>query len=85
MLNKVPFLEDVSESVASPFITSAVHVGEWSASLTGRFIPGERVPDTHYVADCMGSRAGLDAMEKGNIICRESNPYFKAVQLVARF
>jgi hypothetical protein len=32
----------------------------------------------------MVSRAGLDVAEKRNIICRESNPYFKAVKLVAR-
>jgi hypothetical protein len=30
------------------FLTSTL-VGEWSASCTGRFIPGERVPCTHWI------------------------------------
>jgi hypothetical protein len=46
------------------FLTSALAGGEWSASRPGRFTPGERAPDTHYIGGCMDSRAGLDVVEK---------------------
>jgi hypothetical protein len=46
------------------FLTSAVDGGEWSASLPGRFTPGERAAGTHWIAGWVGSRAGLDDMEK---------------------
>jgi hypothetical protein len=31
------------------FLTSALVVGEWSASRPGRFTPGERDPGTHWI------------------------------------
>jgi hypothetical protein len=40
------------------FLTSALVVGEWSASHPGSFIPEERAPGW------VGPRAGLDDMEK---------------------
>jgi len=30
-------------------LTSALDGGEWSALRTGRFIPGERAPGTHWI------------------------------------
>jgi hypothetical protein len=30
----------------------------------GRFLPGERAPDTHWIGDLVGPRAGLDDVEK---------------------
>jgi hypothetical protein len=39
--------------------------------------PGERVPNTHWIGGCVGSRAGLDAVAKRTksflYPCRESN------------
>jgi hypothetical protein len=46
------------------FLNSALTGGEWSASLPCRFTPGERGPGTHWIAGWVGSRAGLDDMEK---------------------
>jgi hypothetical protein len=31
-------------SIAPPFINSALHRDQWSASSSGRFIPGENAP-----------------------------------------
>jgi hypothetical protein len=44
------------------FLTSTG--GEWSASLPGRLIAGERAPGTHYIGGWVDPRAGLDDKEK---------------------
>jgi hypothetical protein len=49
------------------FLTSEL-VGEWSASRPCRFTSGERDPGTHWIGGWVGPRAGLDAMEKRNIL-----------------
>jgi hypothetical protein len=41
----------------APFLTSALHGGEWSASLPGRFTPRERAPGTHWIGGWVGPRA----------------------------
>jgi hypothetical protein len=46
------------------FLTSALVGGEWSASRSCRFTPGERAPATHWIVGWVGPRAGLDAVEK---------------------
>jgi hypothetical protein len=46
------------------FLTSALVGAEWSASRHGRFAPGERAPDTHWIGGCVDPRAGLNDMEK---------------------
>jgi hypothetical protein len=38
--------------------------GEWSASPSCRFTPGEIVPGTHWIGGWVGLGAGLDAVEK---------------------
>jgi hypothetical protein len=38
--------------------------GKWSASRTGRFTPGERVPGTHWIGGWVNPRACLDDLEK---------------------
>jgi hypothetical protein len=42
------------------FLTSALAVGEWSASRPGRFTLGERAPGTHWIGGWVDPRAGLD-------------------------
>jgi hypothetical protein len=37
---------------------------KWSASRPGRFTPGERVPDTHWIGGGVGPRTDQDDMEK---------------------
>jgi hypothetical protein len=46
------------------FLTSALVGGEWSASRSCRFTPGERATCTHWIDGWMDPRAGLDDMEK---------------------
>jgi hypothetical protein len=45
-------------------LTAALVGGEWSASRTGRFTPGERAPGTHRIGRWVSSRTGLNDMEK---------------------
>jgi hypothetical protein len=45
------------------FLTSALVGAEWSASRPGRFTPGERAPDSHWIGGWVGPRAGLDDVE----------------------
>jgi hypothetical protein len=45
-------------------LTSALDVGEWSASRPGRFIPRERAPGTLWIGGWVGPRAVLDAVVK---------------------
>jgi hypothetical protein len=58
--------EDIWESggIAPPFLTSVLDGGEWSASLSCRFIRGERAPGTYWIGGWVGSRAGLDSVEE---------------------
>jgi hypothetical protein len=46
------------------FLTSAIAGGEWSASHTGLFTPGERAPSTHWIGGWVHPRADLDDVEK---------------------
>jgi hypothetical protein len=46
------------------FLTSALVVGEWSASRPGYFTPGERAPDAQWIGGWVDPRAGLDGVEK---------------------
>jgi hypothetical protein len=50
------------------FLNSALVRGNWSASRPGRFTPGERVPRTHWRGGRVGHRAGLDDVEKREIL-----------------
>jgi hypothetical protein len=50
------------------FLTSVLVGCEWSASRSGRFIPGERATGTHWIGGWVGLRAGLDDMEKRNFL-----------------
>jgi hypothetical protein len=43
-------------------LTSALDGSEWSVSRTGRFIPRERAPGTHWIGGSVGPRAVLDAV-----------------------
>jgi hypothetical protein len=46
------------------FLTSALAEGEWQASSSGCFTPGERAPGTHWIGCWVDPRAGLDDFEK---------------------
>jgi hypothetical protein len=50
------------------FLTSALVGGEWSASRTSRINPVEKGPGTHRIGGCVGSRAGLDDVEKSKCL-----------------
>jgi hypothetical protein len=66
-------------------LTSALARGEWSASWPGRFTSGKRAPDTHWIGDLVGPRAGLDDMKKSKFLPhRDSNSDPMVVQPVAR-
>jgi hypothetical protein len=57
-------------------VTSALDGGNWPASHSGRFTPGERGPGNNWTGDQVGARPGVDPAEwKRNISCpwRESN------------
>jgi hypothetical protein len=45
-------------------LTSALVVGEWSASHPGRFIPGDKSPGIHWIGSWVAPRASLDDVEK---------------------
>jgi hypothetical protein len=45
-------------------LTSALVGGEWSASHSGRFILGERVPRTRWTGSWVGRSVGVDDLEK---------------------
>jgi hypothetical protein len=60
-----------SESIAPPFLTSALGGGEWSAS---RPCPGEETPVTHWIGGKVTSRAGLDSMEENGVMMKTFGP-----------
>jgi hypothetical protein len=41
------------------FLTSALVGGNWSASRPGRFTPGGRASETHWIGGWVDPRAGL--------------------------
>jgi hypothetical protein len=66
------------------FFTSALVVGEWSASRLCRFTPRERAPGTHWIEGRVDPRAGMDDMEKRKFLpYRDSNSDPLVVQPVA--
>jgi hypothetical protein len=46
------------------FLASAIVGGEWSASCSSRFNPGEKFPSTNWIGGWLGPKAGLDDMDK---------------------
>jgi hypothetical protein len=67
-------------------LTSALDWGVWLASRTGRFIPRERAPGTHWIGGCLGPWAVLDGVVKRKIPSprRELKPRTPIVQPVAQ-
>jgi hypothetical protein len=53
-----------SGGITPLFLESALDGCEWSASLSGHFIPGKTAPHTHWIRGLVGPRAGLDALDK---------------------
>jgi hypothetical protein len=62
----------VSGGIAPPFLISALDGGQWSVSRPGRFTAGQIAPGTHWIGGWMGSRTGLDAVEKKSLAHAES-------------
>jgi len=53
-------------------LTSALDVGEWSASRPGRFTPRERPPSTHWIANKVNEdKAGVTCSKHGKIMGRD--------------
>jgi hypothetical protein len=42
------------------FLTSALNGGDWTASCTGRFSPGDRYNGNHWIGGWVVPRAGID-------------------------
>jgi hypothetical protein len=49
-------------------LTSALDGGEWSASRSARFTPGEKSPCTDRIGGWVSLRVGLGAVEKRKIL-----------------
>jgi hypothetical protein len=45
-------------------LTSELVGDEWTVSRPGRFTPGERTPDTHWIGGWVNRSSGLDDVEK---------------------
>jgi hypothetical protein len=67
------------------FLISALEGGELSVSCPTHFTPREGAPDTNWIGDRVGPRAGLDTVEEGEISCPccDSNPDSMAIQPTA--
>jgi hypothetical protein len=64
----------MTEGIALQFLTSALYGSEQSASRPGRFIPGVRVPGTHWTGGWVGqSRSGRGGEEKNPMIAAAGN------------
>jgi hypothetical protein len=62
-----------SEGQLPSFLNSALDGGEWSASRPGPFTSGESASGTYLTGEWVGSRAGLDALEKREIFAPARN------------
>jgi hypothetical protein len=49
------------------FLTSELVGGQWSASRSGRFNPGERAPGTHWIGGWVGPTTGLNDVETKHV------------------
>jgi hypothetical protein len=45
-------------------------VSEWVGLRNGRFTLRERVPGAHRIGGCLGSRVGVDGLDKGKSFAR---------------
>jgi hypothetical protein len=54
--------------MAPLFLTSALDGGELPALGHGRFTLGQRVPGTHWIRGWVGPKAGLNAVERKNLL-----------------
>jgi hypothetical protein len=60
--------------ITPPFLNSALHGGDWSASSAGRLNAGKRAPGSHWTGNCVGLRPGLDPVDKSFAPARDRNP-----------
>jgi hypothetical protein len=54
--------------MASPFLTSTLDGGVWSASRPSRFTLRETAPGTHWIGGCVGPRASLDPVVLNSLV-----------------
>jgi hypothetical protein len=54
--------------IAPPLLFSALDRGEWTISRPGCFTPRERAPDSHLKEGWLDPTAGVDAVEKKNLL-----------------
>jgi len=75
---------DLQYSSTHP-LTSVLDGGQWSALLSGRFTPRERVSGTQWIGDWVGTRTGLNTASKRKIPSprRKSRPDHPIVQTLA--
>jgi hypothetical protein len=57
-------------------LTSALVVGELSASRPGRFTPGERATDTNWIGGWVDPRAGLDDVENRKFLTQPLHRFY---------
>jgi hypothetical protein len=86
-LHAMEALEGERRYSSYSFSTSALDVGELSASRPGRaFPPRKGPPGTHCTEGWVRLRAGLDTEVRGKILCpcRGSNPDQPVIQSIVR-
>lgn len=74
----------VVEVYLHAFTFSKLRAGDWTASLSGCFIPRESCPTLHFTGEWVGFVVGMKSLKKTKILqyCGESNhksPVFKLV------
>jgi hypothetical protein len=76
LISYVLFHEDIlwSGGTAQPFFTSALDVGQWSASRPCHFIAEERAPGAHWIGDWSGRYAKEKNIDPVGNRTRPSSP-----------
>lgn len=54
-------------------LNSELDGSEWVGLRNGRFTSRERVPGAHRIGGCLGSRVGVDGLDKGKSFARNGN------------
>jgi hypothetical protein len=60
--------------IAPTSLAPTPYEGELSPSRPDRFTTGEGAPGTHWIGDWVGSKIGLDAVNKSNLVLPRIEP-----------